>query len=138
MPCPANGAVPEQLTVTVAVQVLLLLLASDTVSVTTLRPLFAQVNVLGLTESNGGVVQASVLMLSTCDGSRVNVFPGTSGKVTALHFATGLVKSLTVTVAVQVLVTPEILVAVNVTVLGPTFEQLKLVLLSDKVNPLLQ
>ena len=51
------------------------------------------------------------------------------------HLATGLVKSFTVTVAVQVLDNPATLVTVSVTTLLPTFEQLKVVLLKLRFNP---
>ena len=130
------GAAPPQVMVTTAEQVLMLLLASLTVRMTVFGPAFAQVKVLGAKLKLGGEVQASVLTLFTALGKIVTVPPVATVALAALHLATGLVKSFTVTVPVQVLDNPATLVTVKVTTLLPMLLQLKVVLLKAKVSPL--
>ena len=115
--------------VTVAVQVPILLLASLALSVTVLAPTLAQVNVFGVRLKLGGFEQASVLPLLIALAGTVTEPPGATVYVAFLHFAAGLVISLTVTVPVHVLDNPATFVTVNVTTFGPKLEQLKAVLL---------
>jgi hypothetical protein len=137
VPIAFSGATPPpQVMVTTALQVLTLLLASETVKTTVFAPAFAQVKVLGAKLRLGGEVQASLLTLFTAPGNTVTVPPGATVALAGLHLAIGLVKSFTVTVPVQVLDKPATLVTVNVTTLAPMLLQLKVVLLKAKVSPL--
>ncbi len=137
MPIAFSGATPPlQVIVTIAEQVLELLLASLTVRMTVFGPAFAQVKVFGAKLRFGGEVQASVLTLFTAPGNTVTVPPGATVALAGLHLAIGLVKSFTVTVPVQVLDKPATLVTVSVTTLAPMLLQLKVVLLNAKVSPL--
>lgn len=136
MPIAFSGAAPlPQVTVTTAAQVLTLPLASLTVNTTGFAPAFMQVNVFGAKLRLGGEVQASVLPLFTAPGKTVTVPPEATVALAALHLATGLVKSFTVTIPVQVLDNPATLVTVSVTTLAPRLLQLKVVLLNAKLSP---
>jgi hypothetical protein len=121
--------------VTVAEHVLAFPLPSVAVKTTVFGPAFAQVNVLGASVNVGGVLQASVLPLFTAVGGTTIVAAGATVKLVFRHFAIGFVKSLTVTVALQVLELPAELVTVSTTMFGPRFEQLKVDLLKLKFSP---
>lgn len=97
---------------------------SLTCSVTVFAPAFEQVNSLGVSVYSA-IPHASVLPLSI--SSYPNVVSPLMLTVADLHRAIGLVKSFTVAVPVQVEVFPLAAVAVKVTTLVPTFEQLNVV-----------
>ena len=109
-------------TVTVAVQVAVLLLPSLTVNVTTFAPRFEQVKLLWETDCAVAVPQLSVEPLLICEAMMLALLPL---KFTVMFWqrAIGGVTSRTVTVAVQVAVFPLPSLTVNVTVLDPRFEQ---------------
>src|SRR6218665_1727399 len=92
-------------TVTVAVAVLMLPLLSVTVKVTVLAPTFAQVNELGDT-LKVAMPQASVLPLLTWAAVMLTVPAAFKYFVIFCEVATGLIVSITVTVAVAVLMLP--------------------------------
>jgi hypothetical protein len=128
----AIGAVLSK-TVTVAVQVAVLLLGSVTVSVTVFAPLFEQVKSVWL--SDRLTPQASVELLFTAAAVVLPLPVASSVTVTFWQMATGAVLSMTVTVAVQVAVLLLGSVTVSVTVLAPLLEQVKEVWLSDRLTP---
>ena len=119
------------LTVTMAEQVELLLLTSNTVSVTVFAPVFAQVKA-EFERVGVWIPHASEDPLFTA-ATVVLAFPPASRKtVTFPQFATGLTVSLTVRTPEQELVFPFWSPTVTITVLLPTFAQEKLV--GDAVN----
>src|SRR5260370_14269916 len=79
--------------------------------------------------------QASVLPPSMFAGAMVAWPVASRSMVMSLHLATGLVTSLTVTVALQVELLPLGSVTVSATVLLPTMLQSKLVLLAARLTP---
>ena len=126
----AVGAVTSD-TVTVAVQVAVFPAGSDTVKVTLLAPMFAQVKVDG--ESEKETLQLSVLPLFTELPGTVTVPAAPRFTEMFWHTAVGTMLSVTVTTAVQVLLLPFTSVTVNVTLLAPTFAQVKAVWLKPRV-----
>ena len=87
------------ITVTTAVHVAILPLASVTVSVTVLFPTFVQLKVLGETD-NDMVPQLSELPLSTCDAASVALPVASRARVTFLQDAIGATLSVTSVVTV--------------------------------------
>src|SRR5260370_193983 len=128
----ASGLVTS-LTVTVAVEVALVPLGSVAVRVTTLLPTLLQSKLVLLAERL--TPQASVLPPSISAGAMVAWPVASRLTVMSLHLATGLVTSLTVTVALQVELLPLASVTVSATVLLPTLLQSKLVLLAEMLTP---
>ncbi len=119
----ATGSVVSE-TVTVLVQVLLLPFTSVTVSVTVLGPTLAQVNVVGVADSEA-MLQLSELPLFTSAAVMATEPPPPRMTVMFWQTATGSVESATVTVLVQVLLLPFTSVTVRVTGLAPTLAQVK-------------
>lgn len=111
-------------TVTVAVQVETFPLLSVTVNVTVFEPILAHVNVDGETESEA-IPQASFDPLFTCAAVIEAVPAAFRFTVTFLQRAVGGVLSITVTVAEQVDELPLLSVTVKITLLVPTFAQVK-------------
>jgi hypothetical protein len=120
------------ITVTVAVQVDVLPLASVTVRVTWLAPAFDTVNVVfeAVVET---IPQLSVLPPSIC-AAVIVATPLTRVTVMLLHTATGLMVSLIVTVARQLSLRPASSVTVKVTGVWPMLEQLNDVLETVRVT----
>jgi hypothetical protein len=113
--------------VTVAEQVLLLLDASITVSVTVVEPRSAQVNAEGetLIERLPLAVQLSELPLFTEEVDSVPLPPALRETVADWQIAVGRMVSRTETVAVHVLLLEDASVTVRVTVVEPISEQVK-------------
>src|SRR5712692_8506676 len=128
----ASGLVTS-LTVTIALQVELLPLGSVTVSATVLLPTLLQSKLVLLAARL--TPQASELPPSISAGAMVAWPVASRSMVMSLHLATGLVTSLTVTVALQVELLPLGSVTVSATVLLPTLLQSKLVLLAERLTP---
>ena len=119
-------------TVTVAVHVLELPFTSVTVKVTVFGPTSAQVNELGLTESDA-IPQASVEPPSTSAAVMDALPVASSCTVISWQIAVGATLSSTVTLAVQVAVFPPSSVTVSVTTLTPTSAQVNVFGLAAKV-----
>ena len=100
-------------TITMAVQVAVLPPASVALSVTVLKPILEQVNILGVTIKENE--QLSVLPLFTVAGSKVKLPLIPKFTDPLLHFATGGVWSFNVTVKKQLAMLPLPSVAVKVT-----------------------
>src|SRR5437016_14627610 len=112
------------MTVTVAVHVATLLLLSVTVNVTLFGPTLAQVKLFGL-PAMLLMPQASLLPSSTLAGVIEPLPVPSISLLYALPFASGIVLSMTVTVAVHVATLLLLSVTVNVTLFGPTLAQVK-------------
>ena len=113
--------------VTIAVPVLAFPFTSVTVKVTVLAPMFEQVNELGDTDMiELFIPQASVEPLFTCDGKTIILPVASKWAVIFWVITLGLIVSKTVTIAVPVLTLLFTSLTVKVTVLVPTFKQLKL------------
>ena len=115
--------------VTLAVQVAMFPPTSVALSVTVFMPMLAQLKRLGV--SVNVMEQLSVEPLLTADVVTVTVPFTPKLAMTSLHFATGRVTSLTVTVAVQVEVFPLPSLTVRVTRFAPTLLQVKLLATTD-------
>ena len=125
----ATGAVTSW-TVTVANPVFTLPLLSVTVKVTVFAPVFEQVNVLGETVTVA-IPHASLEPLLICDAVIVALPDEFNWAVMFCVTTTGLIVSITVTVAdaVDELLLPS--VTVNVTVFAPVFEQINVLGLTE-------
>ena len=117
-------------TVTWAVQVEVFPLASGTVNVTVFWPKLASVNAFGLTVRVPRP-QLSEEPLFTCAAVKAAFPLPFNCSTTSRQRAVGAVLSRMVTVPVQVEVLPLPSLTVKITVLGPTFEQLKLLWETD-------
>jgi len=115
----AVGAIVSTI-VTVDIHVELLPFTSTTVIVTVFEPMFAHVNVLGVT-AKLAIPHASLDALFTARESIVRLPVLFRYLVMFLQIATGLMVSETVTVDVQIELLPFTSVTVNVTVFAPMF-----------------
>ena len=121
-------------TVTVALQLAALPKTSVAVKTTVFAPILPQVNVEGLTVAVK-VVQASAVPNPTTDAPRLPFPLASKVTVAFVQMTTGAETSETVTVPAQVETFPARSVKVNVTILAPRLEQVKVFGATTAVNP---